>query len=209
MLNINKLTICIIVLACTVSLDIQASQTEKLQQLANWMQGSFNSSDQAAKDEDFFNIHLHMKRMWSERKDAIWLYVEQAADGYLDRPYRQRVYEIKQLDDNKFVSVVYTFEEPLSHAGAWKLEQPLSALTPDSLTIRTGCAVYLEWNQEKRVFSGSTDTNKCQSNLRGATYATSEVVIHEDKVVSWDRGYDANNQQVWGAEKGGYIFVKQ
>jgi hypothetical protein len=27
-------------------------------------------------------------------------------------------------------------------------------------------------------------------------------------ILSWDRGFDANGNQVWGAEKGGYIFKK-
>jgi hypothetical protein len=44
--------------------------------------------------------------------------------------------------------------------------------------------------------------------LRGASYATSEVVITDEQLLSWDRGWDANGKQVWGAETGGYIFVK-
>ena len=211
--SIKKLiTVVIMIASCLSTSQLYSEEKQddqRLLQLAEWMQGSFNSSAQAAQDQDFFNIHLHMKRMWQDQEDSIWLYVEQAADGYLDRPYRQRVYELKQLTDNTFASVVYTFDEPLNHAGAWKKDSPLNELSPESLTIRKGCAVYLEWVETKQVFSGATDTNKCESNLRGASYATSEVVIHKDKVVSWDRGYDADNQQVWGAEKGGYIFIKQ
>jgi CpeT protein len=51
--------------------------------------------------------------------------------------------------------------------------------------------------------------NNCPSNLRGATYATSEVVVQHDKMISWDRGFDSRDKQVWGAEKGGYIFMKE
>jgi hypothetical protein len=29
------------------------------------------------------------------------------------------------------------------------------------------------------------------------------------KIVSWDRGFDASGAQVWGAEKGGYIFLNE
>jgi hypothetical protein len=28
-------------------------------------------------------------------------------------------------------------------------------------------------------------------------------------MLSWDRGYNADGKQVWGAEKGGYRFVKK
>ncbi len=191
------------------SIECQTKEPDLFAQLAKWMQGSFNSSEQASKDNDYFNIHLHMKRIWPNAGEDIWLYVEQAADGYLEKPYRQRVYQLKQLGENRFASVVYTFDEPLKFAGAWQNEDPLSELSTDDLTIRKGCTVYLQWDKSTRLYSGSTDTNKCQSNLRGATYATSEVTIHSDKILSWDRGYDADDKQVWGAEKGGYIFLKQ
>lgn len=44
--------------------------------------------------------------------------------------------------------------------------------------------------------------------MHGASYARSEVEILEDKVISWDRGFDAEGNYVWGAEKSGYIFNK-
>jgi hypothetical protein len=28
-------------------------------------------------------------------------------------------------------------------------------------------------------------------------------------MLSWDRGYNKDDKQVWGAEKGGYRFVKK
>jgi hypothetical protein len=45
--------------------------------------------------------------------------------------------------------------------------------------------------------------------LKGASYATSEVVIYSDKLISWDRGWNDEGKQVWGAQKGGYVFLKQ
>ena len=58
------------------------------------------------------------------------------------------------------------------------------------------------------LFRVSTKDRDCISNLRGASYATSEVTIKNDRIFSWDRGLDTNDDQVWGAEKGGYIFLK-
>ncbi|MCW9016751.1 MAG: CpcT/CpeT family chromophore lyase, partial [Kangiellaceae bacterium] len=69
--------------------------------------------------------------------------------------------------------------------------------------------VYLAWREENKSYSGSTDTNKCMSKLRGATYATSEVIVNHKGIVSWDRGFDSKDKQVWGAVKAGYIFLKQ
>jgi hypothetical protein len=60
-----------------------------------------------------------------------------------------------------------------------------------------------------KVFVGSTGATSCGSDLRGAKYATSEVTLSKKQLISWDRGFDSNGVQVWGAKKGGYIFDKQ
>ena len=52
------------------------------------------------------------------------------------------------------------------------------------------------------IFRGSTEAGQCPSALRGASYATAEVVVGPEGIDSWDRGYDAAGEQVWGAEKG-------
>jgi hypothetical protein len=145
--------------------------------------------------------------IWTDREDGHWLYVEQAAASSLDRPYRQRVYHVTAQEDGSFRSEVYSVPEPLRFAGAWKLENPLEGLTPDQLQIREGCAVIVRKRSGNR-FSGSTVDAQCTSNLRGASYATSEVEITPEGIESWDRGFAASGEQVWGAENGPYVFVR-
>lgn len=180
-----------------------------LKTLSHWMQGGFDSQKQSLEDEDFFNIHLYMKQIWADREDGVWLYVEQAAEGYLDKPYRQRVYHLTQLEDGRFSSEVFSFDNAKQFAGAWKKEQPLDALSPEQLKVRKGCAVFLEWDKKSGSYTGSTDAKKCGSKLRGATYATSKVTVFADRIESWDQGYDADDKQVWGAVKSGYVFDRQ
>ena len=175
--------------------------------LVSWMSGSFSSHEQAANDTNYFDIHLQMARIWKDRTDGYWLYVEQAVAAYVDRPYRQRVYRVTQTGDNEFTSQIFTMNDPLRFAGEWKKEAPLATLTPDSLEDRAGCAVVLHRKDEK-AFAGSTIGKECPSNLRDAAYATSEVVVTEEALISWDRGYDEKGTQVWGATEGGYIFKK-
>ena len=179
---------------------------DELQKLKSWMTGSFSSEEQSIADSNFYNIHLEMVQIWKESKDTIWLYVEQAFESSLDKPYRQRVYRLIKKDDGAFESAVFTLNNPLRFAGAWKEERPLNQLIPDSLSERTGCAIILEFMDG--VFVGSTVEKNCVSNLHGALYATSEVRIEETVLTSWDRGFDANDAQVWGSETGPYIFQK-
>jgi hypothetical protein len=192
---------------CCVSEPASTRDSDELERLADWMTGSFSSQEQAAVDSDFYDIRLEMARIWTDREDGPWLYVEQAAASALDRPYRQRVYHLVRIDDRTFRSDVYTFAEPLDHAGAWKEEQPLAALNPELLELREGCSITLR-ALGTDLFEGSTQGKGCESTLRGARYATSEVRITATELASWDRGFDATDTQVWGAEKGGYIFKK-
>lgn len=181
-------------------------KNSELQKLKLWMTGSFSSEEQAAADTNFYNIHLEMAQIWNDREDAIWLYVEQAASWSLEKPYRQRVYRLKSITDTSFESAVFTFNDPLRFAGAYKSDNPLAVLTPDSLIERDGCAIILKYKGD--YFEGSTIDKRCSSELRGASYASSEVRIEETVLTSWDRGFDKNDNQVWGAETGPYIFKK-
>ncbi len=194
-----------------VSAEICAQQNTEssgdYQRLLSWMSGSFSSLEQSQADSGYYDIRLHMVPIWPERSDAFWLYVEQAVVDYMDQPYRQRVYRLTQLDDSTFESAVFTFEKPLRFAGAWRKKMPLAKLTPDSLTERTGCAIILKTRGDT-AFVGRTVENKCESSLRGASYTTSEVKINADELYSWDRGFDSEDKQVRGAERGAYIFKK-
>lgn len=40
------------------------------------------------------------------------------------------------------------------------------------------------------------------------SYANSQVVVKEDELTSLDRGFDQNDEHVWGSEYGPYIFKK-
>ncbi len=179
----------------------------QLERLAGWMSGSFSSAAQAGEDPDFRHIVLHMARIWKQRGDGIWLYVEQAAAESAGSPYRQRVYHVRRVGEDLFASSVFTFENPLSRAGAWRDESPLADLSPEDLEARQGCTIYL-LERSDGAFEGSTLGRLCRSELRGATWASSEVVIDAEGMVSWDRGFDDAGAQVWGAEKAGYRFER-
>lgn len=172
--------------------------------LRNLMTGSFNSSVQAAADSDFYDITLHMYPVWEE-SDKEWLYVEQAVTAMQDRPYRQRMYLIEELAPDSFRSIVYTLDSAEQFIGKWQDPGFFDQFDESILTEREGCAVHLK-NISPFKYAGSTIGDSCKSTLRGATYATSQVSMDPDTIVSWDQGFDAEGKQVWGAEKSGYVF---
>lgn len=179
-----------------------------LEELATFMTGRFSSADQAKADpKNFFDIRLEVSRIWKDRTDGVWLYVEQAAADSLAKPYRQRIYHLTRLPEGRFQSVIYSFSgDALRFAGAWKEPAKLEGLKPEHLEARKGCAVFLIHRDGR--YLGSTRERECESALRGAAYATTEVEISSETLISWDRGYDTAGVQVWGAKTGGYRFQK-
>lgn len=182
--------------------------------LANWLEGSFSSRAQAAADPDFFDIRLHMVRIWPQRSDAIWLYVEQAAAQSLEKPYRQRVYKLTVGADGELQSEIFELpgaqpDDALRWAGEWKKPRPLADLTPDVLVPRSGCTMYIH-RVDANKFAGATRGSGCASSRQGAAYATSELIeLTPNGMTTWDRGFDSAGKQVWGAVKGGYQFQRE
>jgi hypothetical protein len=196
------------VVTLSASAQSQKINTKDITVLYKQMAGEFSSEAQSKVDSAFFHIKLRMKRIWENNKDGYWLYVEQSVATTQDKPYRQRIYHVYQQDDTTAVSKVYEIKNPLQYTGGWNDVTKLTAITKDSLIDRQGCGIFLH-KQKDGTFKGSTPGKECLSSLRGANYATSEVIIFENKLESWDRGWNKEDKQVWGAVKGGYIFIKE
>ncbi len=179
------------------------------------MAGSFSSEQQSIDDRAFFDIRLHMARIWTSGPRAqpasphtrtAWLYVEQAMATTLDKPYRQRIYRLTQLDATTFKSEVFELPgDPLRFAGTFASPQAFNNLTPDQLSARAGCEILLA-SLRDGTFEGTTNGRDCPSSLRGASYATSQARITAEGLITWDRGFNDKAEQVWGATKSGYIF---
>jgi len=185
--------------------DATAGPASDLDRLAGWMTGSFANAAQAKAEPEFSEATLHLARIWRERADAAWLYVEHALAKSPEAPFRQRVYRVRALADGVFECRAYEISDPEKYVGAWKEATPLASLAPEALFGREGCAVLLRAIDAK-TFSGSTLGSQCPSALKGATHATSEVTVTAEGLVSWDRGFDSKGVQVWGRTKGGYRF---
>ena len=183
----------------------QTSKDTELEELFALMQGSYNSGKQAEQDSSYFNISLHMYPIWEDQ--GHYLYVEQAMNSRQEAPYRQRVYEITRLNDSVLSSAVFTLAADSLWIGQWKNPKAFDSISPKDLSEREGCAVLLKRISEG-IYEGSTGERSCGSTLRGASYATSTVKIDAKKIESWDQGFDAEGNQVWGATEGGYIFDK-
>lgn len=195
-----------IVASCTMNTKNHIKENNKeITELYGLMQGSFNSEKQSLEDSAYFNISLHMYPIWVG--SANFLYVEQAVSSMPDKPYRQRIYQLEKTSDSTITSYIYKIPNDSLWVGAWKDTSAFNNLSKEQLQKLDGCEVVLKRLGEKH-YKGSTGEQTCASNLYGASYAQSEVEITSDVVFSWDRGFDEQGEQIWGAVKGGYIFNK-
>lgn len=175
-----------------------------LVQLIDWMTGEFDSSEQADRDTAYVNITLKMTRVWKDKPNGAWIYVEQAEASKPDEPYRQRMYFLSNITDDEYSCDIYTLPEPEKYVGA--------PPKPDDLTLfdlnhLSGCTVVIFYDGFQ--YGGQTRTGACKSKREDTAYTTSEVTILSSELKSWDRGFDADGNHVWGPEKGPYIFKKR
>ncbi len=202
----NLLFVFLLLSSCGAKKIAIAPPVDQMKELKSLMTGSFDSSQQAKEDSTYFDISLHMYPIW-ENRDGYYLYVEQAVTANPSKPYRQRIYKLERVNDQMIESKVFTMETPELFIGKWNEASFFDGFDEKILKEREGCGVFLM--KIDGSYSGSTREKDCGSTLRGASYATSKVKISKDRIVSWDQGFDAKDEQVWGAEKAGYVFMKK
>ena len=186
-----------------------APPSAAVDEIASWLCGDFSSAAQAAKDSAHFrDVTLHMAPIWRDRTDGRWLYVEQAMADAARKPYRQRIYCLRDRADGVESMVFELPGDVQAWAGAWSDPSRFNSLMPSLLTPREGCSVHLK-RQADGSWKGGTVGEGCESTRQGARYATSEVAVRRDRIETWDRGFDANGKQVWGATEGAYVFIKE
>ncbi|QYJ67635.1 chromophore lyase CpcT/CpeT [Flavobacterium litorale] len=184
-----------------------SNKNEKhLKELLTIMQGNYTSEKQSVADTTYYNISLRMVPIW-ENREGNYIYVEQALYTKQDKPYRVRIYKVSHYGNDAFISDIYTIKNEKEWIGKWGTPEAFDALPLTNITLKEGCGVVLK-RVAKNKFVGATGEKTCKSELYGASYATSEVTVLPNQIISWDRGFDDDDEHVWGAEKAGYIFDK-
>ncbi|OYQ38562.1 hypothetical protein CHU92_04760 [Flavobacterium cyanobacteriorum] len=199
----KKIILLLLLAGCT-GFAQKAKKDKELETLFNLMKGTYNSEKQSKADEDYFNISLKMIPIWKNK--GYYLYVEQALADKQDKPYRVRIYHLVRKGD-QYISEIYTLKNEKDWIGKGATPEAFDKLTEADIELKQGCEVLLKKTGDK-TYAGATGDKTCPSELRGAAYANSTVTLSETQLISWDQGFDKDGKQVWGAEKGGYVFDK-
>ncbi len=203
------LFITLLLASCTTTRKTEVAPADpELQLVAGWMSGDFSNQAQHERDSSYEFMRLHVRPIWPKDKANRWFYVEQAAAAAPDKPLRQQVYKLERLDFMTLLLKVYTLPEPASYAGAYQDSTRFEKLKPATLLLREGCSVYLQ-KRKDGTYGGGTREKGCASDVQGAAYVTSLVIVKEQMLRNWERGFNAQGEQVWGTVNGGYDMVKQ
>ena len=183
--------------------------TPILDALESYLSGTFNSQTQSEADAQYYAIQLTGCSVEAPELGDRVLYIEQASMSSLASPYRQRLY-VLHADETEGTAEteIYALTKPDAAIGLCADDERPTFRETD-VSLRAGCGVFLTWEASEAVFNGGTRGEDCSSTLGGATYATSEVWMRHDQLLSWDRGYFENGQQAWGATAGPYEFNRQ
>lgn len=205
-MNANLKFLILIILLTSVKSFSQVKSIDS-ERLAKMLEGSYSNEEQSKTDEQYNDVRFHFKKIWTERDDGKWLYGEQMSGTKADELIAQRVYRITNTYEGRFQIDEFILKDSSKFEGDWNNANPLSGMTPDSLRLADGCAIIVTLMNDGG-YEGGTRGKECKSNLYGEAYIDSDVKISEESIITWKRGFDENDKQVWGPVSGGYIFKR-
>ncbi len=191
-----------------------ADLNQQAEQVVQHLEGILSTAARAAANPKVANVTMTTCRIPVANPPAstIYLYQEQAIADKLTQPYRQRILEIrpspasqtirsrsfKLADQAKWVNFCDRPDDRRSHID----QRPIQ---PQDFPISV-CAVFLKPTPEG--FSGTTEATGCPAKVRGAVMIRNRIRLHPNGMDTWDRGYDAQGKQVWGAGDEPYQFLR-
>lgn len=184
---------------------LQATPLEpQVEDVATHLVGIMETSAQAATNPDAPSVRMTTCRVRVEARDSVFLYQEQALTQRLQKPYRQRFLQLApSAAENSIESKAFKPLDPQRWIGLCDRAEEQRILQPSDL-IEAGCSVFLV--PVNQIYVGNTQAGGCATNFRGAVRITNTVFLHAAGMDTWDRGFDAQGNQVWGAKDQSYQF---
>lgn len=184
--------------AQSMSIDAQ------VREVASYLIGAMDTSARAASDRQAADVRITTCAVQVPQSDAIFLYQEQALSLKLDSPYRQRFLQIAPSADNLAVeSITYKPDNPETWQGLCNKPQRERSVSLPQLGEPV-CRVIL--GRDGEGYWGTTPEEGCAANYRGAVRITNQVQLTRETMETWDRGFDAEGTQVWGAQDESYQY---
>lgn len=174
--------------------------SQNTKQYTKSISGVFWTKEQHSRDSTFDNVIVRTNLIRKDSDGTHWMYTEQGEfENYT--PYRKRVYQLKLIEDVIWQRIYYIKDEENFSYLNYK------SITEGDIIPKEGCDIWIRYNG-RGIYNGSTDGNNCVATFRGSTHVTTDFWVKRREVGSWERGWNDNGEQVWGSERGYYIYKK-
>lgn len=188
------------------------SRDQQLEEVVSRLVGTMDTSAQAATNSKVAHVQMTTCRVevaqsLAQDNGAIFLYQEQGTADNLAKPYRQRFLKIAPSTYSQSIESLSFKPDNLS---VWIgfCRKPESDRTVQRRDLgQPICSVFLR--KTGSTYIGNTPVDGCPAKVRGAVRITNRVILHETGMDTWDRGFDAQGKQVWGAESESYQFRRK
>lgn len=178
--------------------------------LARWMSADFSNQEQAFANPPFYaHIRVCVRPLPLAQLEEPALFLEQAYDFMINRPYRLRVFKLKIVEDHIELEN-YKVKDEERFFGATREPERLKKLTPDDLEKLPGCDMNVEWTGTS--YKGIVKPGKNCIVVRNnkTTYLENSFEVNENGFISLDRGYDPETDElVWGSIAGAFQFQRR
>ncbi|XP_052175826.1 chromophore lyase CRL, chloroplastic-like [Diospyros lotus] len=183
--------------------------------VAHSLAGQKTSREQASSaPEDYFNFRWLSCPAAEMVDGSKVLYFEQAFWRTPHKPFRQRFFMVKSCPKEMKCDVelrTYAIRDAEEYKNFCDRSKDLR---PQPEEVIGDIAEHLTTIHLKRcergkacLYEGSTPPDGFPNSWNGATYCTSELsILKNNEIHTWDRGYDDDENQVWGVKEGPYIF---
>ena len=195
----------VLTILITISCD-PPQRKQALDELTSYMSGYFENSEQAAVDTTHTHRYMQLCQIWEDDRQRNWLYTEEGMVESQGRSFRQRIYEIKSESETSFTLDAYVFPHPFYYNGKCATPEYFVAAVRDSLVLRERCTIRLNKIGEGEYKSSIIDRKGCTTRRKDIAYLTADMAIRQDEFDIWIRGYDYDDQQVFGEVETGYHY---
>ena len=179
-----------------------------MEPLLSWLSGDFSSKEQAGYDSRFTSAELRLREIWPGYQGYRWVYAEQYLTLRSIRPFRQRIYRFSPAPDGRILMAELTMPRAIDFAGAWRQPALLDSLTPQQLSLRHGCEIWLS-RTASGEYAGHTRVGHCATDFGGASTLVQHIWIGPNSIRLLDRAYDNQGGSRWGSPGEGYVYLRK
>ena len=175
--------------------ECRANREDILTRMSSYLTGRFtNEWDSVTTEGAVPGVRFFSARIWRNRHDGIWLYVEQntTATGL---PIRQRLYNFYYRGSLPVISF-YALRDPERYVGGWKRPRDFNFDTVEK-ELKEGCDIYV-MRQDAETLIGLDAGKNCTATIPGVKYLKTSIRANQYNVAVKTKAFSANDTEISG-----------